>query len=46
MLSMVFLLPATFGGMVWFSYRRNRKLQEQGAGFEPSGAVRWVDKDA
>ena len=42
MLSVVlFVLPATMGGLIWHSYRRERILAAQGRGFSPLGSIRW-----
>ncbi len=42
MLSVVlFVLPATMGGLIWHSYRRERILAAQGRGFSPPGSIRW-----
>ena len=41
MLSMVFLLPVGFLGLVWHSYRKERRARAEGRGFDPAGSTRW-----
>jgi len=41
MLSMVFLIPAGFGLVVWRSYRLDAVRARKGEGFQPAGKLRW-----
>jgi len=34
-------LPATFGFLIWNSYRKNRALAESGDGYQVEGRLRW-----
>ncbi len=41
MLSMVALILAAFGLLVWSSYRNARQRAEHGQAFAPAGKLRW-----
>ena len=41
MLSMVILIPAAFGLLVWSSYRSHRR--SGGEAYEPEGKLRWEE---
>ena len=42
MVSMVFVLLAGFLGVVWLSYRSERKRARNGQVFAPQGKLRWT----
>ena len=41
MLTMTYLLPISFLGLVWYTYRVNRRKGRQGDAFRPEGKIRW-----
>ncbi len=46
MLTVTYLLPVSILGLVWYSYRANRKRVRGGeAGFRPEGKIRWGAED-
>ena len=40
----LFVLPTTFGFLIWNSYRKDKALRAEGGGFAPEGRMRWGDK--
>lgn len=46
MLSVTYLLPITFMGLIWYSYRKNRRRGRLGEGFQPAGKIRWEAESA
>lgn len=47
MLAMVFAVPATFGFVVWRSYRTAAERSERGELTQDPGTIRWdADRDA
>ncbi len=45
MLSMVFLLPAVFGFVIWRSYRSEGERARRGEATSTPGALRWTVRD-